>query len=466
MQKKIEFENNAPYKIEVRELDGEEMHFHEDVVEAIFVIKGDIYCRCPDCSYKCGSGKGMIITPREDHSISSDKLCVIAKLYFNPEFFDLNKVRTTNDILITFNAAEELSYAYEFRNLMMRILLLAYRNTEESRKILRKLINQAYHIFIISITQHPCYKNSRIKLTQPALERYKRILDYIQENYTKHIQISEIAEKEHISETRLSHFWKSITGLSFQNTVILLKMLKAEELIISSDLSIQDISELCGFSEIRYFYKYFKEQFKTSPQKYREQYMAALHQTSGKIKNRILSDLEAESYINQYIMRYYIVNNELPPNILPQEEITREKVLSDLFEEIQKNQWDVANQELNLMKMSCTIPFFKNKGVLLEKNEYSINWEYVYIAIQYIITCGFDASILIDYEIMEEVSWRNILTQFQEEVYRVWGRKLPVTFNCIIMIRKFHSYEESRDLINRFMEWTSIFRKADIMYIL
>lgn len=467
MLKTIEFAQDVPYKIEIVELDGEEMHSHDNAVEAIFVIKGEMQYICANYGYRLSPGQGAMVTPREDHSIESGgELCIIAKLYFNTRIFELHKIRSIIDSLITFNTTVEISYAHEFRNLMIRILLVAYKNTSESKKILLNLVNQIYQIIVLSISQHPCYQNSKIEITRPLLDRYDRILNFILENYNRQIQISEVAKKENISETRLSHFWKDVTGLSFQSTVTQLKMFKARELIVSSDLSIQEISILCGFIEKTHFYKHFKEQYKVSPQKYREQYLAALQYPQHIFKNKILFKSEAEAYINQYIMRYYTTNNQLPLNSIAQKEIFKEKALSNLFEAIQKNSLDISENTNKISKIICNIPLMKDKGLYIEDNEYKINWEYIYIAVQHIIKYEFNANILIDYEIMEESLWRNIIVQFQEEIYSIWGKELPVTFSCSILIRKFYSYGETQGIIKRFEKFASIYKKTDILYIL
>lgn len=466
MLEKIKFENNIPYIIEVRELDGEEIHFHDDVLEAFFVIKGETHINYANNYYKIVAGQGAIITPMEYHFIRHDKTCIIAKLYFNPQFFELHKIRSIIDEFISFDADEEIRYIYAFRNLIVRILLLAYKDTLESKNIIDKLVNQIYQVIISSISQYPCYINSKVKITQPILERYDRILGYVLENFNRSIPITEVAEREHISETRLSHFWKSLTGLSFQNTVILLKMYKARELIISSDLSIQDISKLCGYSELRYFFKYFKEQYKVSPKEYRNQYLAALQHPEQTFYNRILSKEEAETYINQYLMNCYIVDNELPPNIINQEEILKEKALSNLFKSIQKNQLDTTKKSLKVKPIICNIPLYKNKGIYQDGDEYKINWEYVYIAINYVIKYGFNVSILIDYEIMKEELWHNMLNQFQEEVCKVWGKDLLMSFNCKILLRRFSSYNDSNNLLKRFRNLNLLFKRIEITYVL
>ncbi|GEM_PF-6139404 len=466
MFENIKFENNGPCKIEVRELDGEEMHIHEEVAEVIYVVKGELYVNGKYSSVKIDARHFAILAPMENHFISANELCIVAKFYFNPKYFEFYKIRHIITVPIHLNTDEVLPYTYELRNLIVRILLLAYKDAAESKVILFKLFKEFYRIFTLTLSQHNCNKNNKMQVTQDKLERYNRILDFILNNYKKPILLSEVAKKEHISETRLSHFWKDITGTSLQNSVNLYRIFKAAELIINNDMNIYKISTICGFSDIKYFYKYFKEQFKITPKEYRNKYLEVLQHSQGEFKNRILSKQEAETYVSQYAIQYYKVNNELPPNSIAEEETLKEKALSDLFETMQKNQSYVIQKVPQSNQRRGIILLFEHKGIYFDCDKYKVNWEYVYNSFEYMVRCGFDITIIIDYAIMEEFLWLNILIKFQEEVNKIWGETLESSFNCTILVKKFYSYCESEDIIHRFKEKTSIFKQIVIMYVL
>lgn len=466
MFEKIEFENNKPYKIEVRELDGEQMHIHEDVAEVIYVIKGELNVNGKYSSVKIDSRHFAIFAPMENHSITSDELCIVAKLYFNPEYFEFYKIRHIITVPIHLNTDKVLPYTYEIRNLIVRILFLVYVDTQESTEILRQLFKRFYQMFTLTLSWHNCSKDNKIQITQDNLERYNSILDFILNNYMKPILLSELAEKEHISKTRLSHFWKDMTGVSLQNAVNLYRIFKAGELIINNDLSIQEISTMCGFSDIKYFYKYFKEQFKITPREYRNKYLAMLKHSQYEFKNRILSKQEAEKYINQNVIQYYKLNNELPPNTITEEEILKEKAIANLFETMQKNKSEVLQKVPQSNLMRGTILLFEYKGMYFDGDKYKVNWEYVYNSVRYMIQCGLNITVIIDYEIMEESLWLDILLQFQEEVHKIWGKRIKSSFNCTILVKNFYSCYESQNIIQKFKERALIFKEIELRYIL
>lgn len=98
-------------------------------------------------------------------------------------------------------------------------------------------------------------------------ERMKRMLQYIQEHYTEEIFLSQIAESAHIGESECLRCFRSMIGCSPLQYVKQLRLQKAAELLLSTNLKISEIgmqceiSEIgmqCGFQEMSYFAKEFR----------------------------------------------------------------------------------------------------------------------------------------------------------------------------------------------------------------
>jgi two-component system response regulator YesN len=86
----------------------------------------------------------------------------------------------------------------------------------------------------------------------------KEIQLYLEENYMKEISIVELAEKLHVTPNYLSTLFHKHTGDKFLNYLTGLRMKKAKEILMSSEHSIQDVSEIVGYYSVRHFTKRFK----------------------------------------------------------------------------------------------------------------------------------------------------------------------------------------------------------------
>ena len=100
----------------------------------------------------------------------------------------------------------------------------------------------------------------RQKSENSTAKNMKEILAYIRENYMHYdLSLSYIALKYHMSESHLSTSIKKHLGQNFQNYVEQLRIDKANELMKSGSLSIQEISEQVGYLSPHSFRRAYKK---------------------------------------------------------------------------------------------------------------------------------------------------------------------------------------------------------------
>mgnify|MGYP001026267619 FL=1 len=75
-----------------------------------------------------------------------------------------------------------------------------------------------------------------------------------------------------MSRTRFYYKLKSITGLSPQELIKTTRLKRATQLLKEGEYNITEISEMCGFSESKYFREVFKKEYKMSPSQYAKKY--------------------------------------------------------------------------------------------------------------------------------------------------------------------------------------------------
>ena len=101
-------------------------------------------------------------------------------------------------------------------------------------------------------------------------EKICQVTEYIKENLDKDISLKSISEVFYMSESRLRHLFKEITGVGFKGCVINYRIERAKQLLIETDGSLNGICEKCGFQSVSSFYRAFKNVTGYSPAKYRE----------------------------------------------------------------------------------------------------------------------------------------------------------------------------------------------------
>ena len=99
----------------------------------------------------------------------------------------------------------------------------------------------------------------------------KEILSYIQQNFCSPISLQELSKVFHLSEKYISRYFKEQFELTLTQYITHLRLSKARHLLISTTLPITEIALQCGFSNVSYFIRTFKEIYRLSPLKYRKQ---------------------------------------------------------------------------------------------------------------------------------------------------------------------------------------------------
>ncbi len=95
------------------------------------------------------------------------------------------------------------------------------------------------------------------------------VLEYINENYAAIESLSDICNSLYISKQYLCDLFKEHTGTTVMKYIVSIRIRASLELLSKTNLSIEEISEKCGFNSSSYFTKVFKNITGVSPAKYR-----------------------------------------------------------------------------------------------------------------------------------------------------------------------------------------------------
>lgn len=98
----------------------------------------------------------------------------------------------------------------------------------------------------------------------------KQILAEVRENYREDMNLKTLAHKYHMNTSYLGQIFQKEVGCSFAQYLSNTKNSRAKELILSTNMRINDIAKEVGYPDTSYFYRKFKQCYGVSPATLRE----------------------------------------------------------------------------------------------------------------------------------------------------------------------------------------------------
>ena len=110
-------------------------------------------------------------------------------------------------------------------------------------------------------------------------KRLESSVAQIHNHYTESLSVGDLARMEHLSESRFRELFRAAFGAPPGEYIIDLRIAHAMELLASTDLSIAEIAESCGYSDVLYFCRLFSRKRGLPPARYRKRYRQSMHRT-------------------------------------------------------------------------------------------------------------------------------------------------------------------------------------------
>lgn len=223
-----------------------------DSFQLIYVADGEILLEQGGFNYTAHSGEFLIIDCYKPHYYYAEKNAQTIWLHFDgsssAEWY--NEIKENCGVVIK-NYGKSLPILTTIIDMMKR---------GESELALSSKIYE----LILSVPLNS--KSSSLKEN----EELNNALKYIADNYGKEISVAALAQTAKLSQSHFSKLFKSYTGLSPYDYLLNVRLEKAKEMLIETDLSISEIASKTGFNSTANFIYFFHKETLASPLKFRK----------------------------------------------------------------------------------------------------------------------------------------------------------------------------------------------------
>lgn len=151
-----------------------------------------------------------------------------------------------------------------------QLFLQAYEiSVSENPFRLAKLCNILIEMLLILFEKIPTYDMLKQNRNNPTEQLLNMITSYINEAQDYELSLDQMSSDLHMSKSSICHLFKKYTGIPVIQYANNLRMSQAKKLLTTTNLKVNEISSMLGFSSCTVFCKTFKKHTGTSPQKYR-----------------------------------------------------------------------------------------------------------------------------------------------------------------------------------------------------
>jgi YesN/AraC family two-component response regulator len=98
-------------------------------------------------------------------------------------------------------------------------------------------------------------------------KRIKLVLHYMSNHYNEQLTVQKMAALVNLSDMYFGNLFKQVTGMTFRKFLTLIRMNRAEDMLYSGEYKVNEIADACGFSDVFYFSRQFKENRGFAPSK-------------------------------------------------------------------------------------------------------------------------------------------------------------------------------------------------------
>lgn len=174
----------------------------------------------------------------------------------------LSRVKYPSMAFVIVSGYDDFSYCREALRLQITDYILKTVNYEEFGSCIDRLKISLYNN---EVKEKPVVKKERV---------ITGITKYMQEHLSEDVSLHILSEEFHLNSQYISQLFKNEIGVNFLTYLTNIRMEHAKKLLLSSSLSIAEVSEQSGYGDYRVFTKVFKKSEGITPSQYRRDFLS------------------------------------------------------------------------------------------------------------------------------------------------------------------------------------------------
>lgn len=242
-------------------------HWH-GFTELIHVIKGELSITLDNKNFSAKAGDVLFVNSEVIHG-ATPKNCEYECLVFNPAFLKTGNVQCDlfiDDLLSRHFCLPERIEDEETKAVVCTLMQTMY---EQKKGYTFQALGLTMQFFGLMQQKGLFAREEYATKDAAKIYKLKKVLKFIRDNFASEITLDDMAREADLSTKYFCSFFKNMTGTTPVKYLLTYRIERAARKLLSTDMSITQIAYDCGFNDLSYFIKTFKEIKKITPKAYR-----------------------------------------------------------------------------------------------------------------------------------------------------------------------------------------------------
>lgn len=275
-KEQIPWIEGTPLGLKIRKAKFIPLHLHEDIIEIIFCLQGSIKFDYAYEQFTLHEGE-FVSVDKDAHYLHSGEDAVCVSYYIDLKWFREKYPYITNLLFVCEYCADSETPKRECHDRLKGILiaLLFYLGSreeidDECREVITKSVGEIVDLFVNQFDIIFFY-DPHMELSPELMERHREFSSFLQTHSGERLTLKDLADEFHLAESYISEFLRKV-DVGFRGSLGYMRAYRSEKFLLSTDITITEISELCGFSDPKYYYEAFKKWYHCTPRQFRKSF--------------------------------------------------------------------------------------------------------------------------------------------------------------------------------------------------
>ncbi len=247
-------------------------HWHGEI-ELIRITEGTLNLTLDNKEYFAKAGDFVFVNSETVHGATPHE-CVYECVVFNAAYLAVeeDECKTFMENVLNHTVyVNEVHHSEEYELCGIAEKIFDSMRTRQKGYTLT-VTGCLYELFGLIMSKGEYSNNLSIKSVhnEKNVITLKKALAYIRNSYDQQMTLKDIADSAGISPKYLCTFFKEMTGKSPFEYINAYRIERAARKLISTDLPVTQIAYMCGFNDLSYFIKTFKQIKGVTPKNFRK----------------------------------------------------------------------------------------------------------------------------------------------------------------------------------------------------